>query len=279
MTHYSIPPRLFRAVLVSLVGFTLLYVLVYVLTPFPAPWSDICLNLAISIPAFLAALFSTLVWRTFRPGDAPRPVWLNFALGLWCWTLAESIWLAIWLLKGDVFTPSIPDFFWTLAYVFFGLAFMYQYRLIHRTTLQKQGWRLLGVVIVVLLATIITTVALVRNPAETNLDWIETFFNIFYVFADLGITLAALGLARLFGRGLWGRAWIALLVMTLSDALYSFVDLSGLYALSAESGNLLSLTTDTLYALAYFILALACYGQYLLVQHGPSLTPRHVIAD
>lgn len=271
--NYTIPARLSRIALTLMAGFIILYVLIYLFTPLPAPWSDIYLNLAIDIPALLAAVFATLVWRTFSTDDAPRPVWLYFALGLWSWTIAEFSWTIIWLVQGDVPIPFIPDIFWILAYIFLSLSFMFQYRLVTRTGIRTELFWMAGAALAIVGATLITTGLIVRNASGTEIHWSNTFFDIFYVYGDLGITLAALGLARLFGRGLWGRMWIALIVMTLSDALYSIVELSGLYALSAESGNLLSLVIDTLYALAYLILAMACYGQYLLVRHGPSLSP------
>jgi preprotein translocase subunit SecF len=86
--------------------------------------------------------------------------------------------------------------------------------------------------------------------------------------------IAALGLGHTFGRGMWGRVWLGLLAFVISDALYSYVSFTGMYALSVESGNILSLVVDVIYALAYMLVALAAFNQYLLVRYGPSLRPR-----
>ncbi len=249
------------------------YVFVYLYTPFPPPWSDIYLLVAFVLPVWLAAIFAAHVWLTFRKSDAPRPVWRNFSYGLWCWALAEMGWMVYWLVQKAIPNPSILDFFWLLGFLFFGLSFLYQFRLVDPGSIWNQLSWMIGITLATVTLALLTTALVIRFGYSHEPHFIGAFLDIFYVYADLGITLAALRLARLFGRGLWGRTWIALLVMTLSDALYSFLVLSGIYAFSVESGNLLSMLSDLLYALSYLIMAIVCYAQYLLVRHGPSLTP------
>ena len=265
--------RFSRIVLALFVLFIVAYVYVYLYTPFPPPWSDIYLLVAFVLPVWLAAIFATHVWLTFRRSDAPRPVWHYFSYGLWCWAFAELGWMVYWLVQKGIPNPSILDFFWLLGFLFFGLAFMYQFRLVDPGSIWNQLSWMIGITLATVAVALLTTALVIRSGYSHEPHFIGAFLDIFYVYADLGITLAALRLARLFGRGLWGRTWIALLVMTLSDALYSFLVLSGIYAFSVESGNPLSLLTDLLYALAYLIMAIVCYAQYLLVRHGPSLTP------
>ena len=279
MIEPTISPRLPRIALAVIVVFVMTYIYVYLETPFPSPWSDIVLLLAIVIPVFLAAVVATHIWLTFRQDDTPRPVWRSFSLGLWSWMLAELGWLVYWLILGNIPNPSYLDFFWLLGYLFFGLSFMYQFRLVAPGSIWNELRWLVGVTLGVVALALLTTMLIMNYGWGKDLRWISTFFDVFYVFADLGVTVAALRLAGIFGRGLWGSTWIALWVMTLSDALYSFMALSGYYALSVESGNLLSMLTDLLYALSYLIMAIVCYEQYLLIRHGPSLTPHQSIDE
>jgi hypothetical protein len=74
---------------------------------------------------------------------------------------------------------------------------------------------------------------------------------------------------------LWGRAWWGLIVIGLSDGIYSWLLINGSYAMSIQEGNnSLSLVADTMYLVGYLLLGLACLSQYLLVTYGPSLAPR-----
>lgn len=104
---------------------------------------------------------------------------------------------------------------------------------------------------------------------KTEQAWHETLLLVFYPYADLALAVAAILLARAFGRGLWGRAWIGLLVMSVSDAIYSVLEFSGIYSASAEQGNLLSLLADVSYFASYVLLALFCIAQLVLLRHGP----------
>ena len=266
------PPRLtIAALIVALSAF--LYIYIYQVEPFPSPWNDFALKLELVVAAFLAAIIATHTWSRFKIDDAPRLVWMNFALGLWCWAVAELIWVIIFSVYGDVPIISLADIFWLVGLVPFTVAFVVQYRLIYSPPAWKETLSVWAVILSVILASLLGTKLLHGITPAWKLFWVEALLQVFYAVTDLAMMLAALSLAFTFGRGLWGRAWLGLLAFTLSDSLFSWITSSGLYAISVERGNLLSLVVDCLYMLAYMLVALACYSQYLLVTHGPALMP------
>jgi len=264
--------------LLAIAFLTVAYILVYQYEPFPDPWNDVYVNLASTIPAFVAAILATRVLMSFHPDDQPRRIWLYFALGMWSWALAELAWFLTFLRLGEVPTPSVSDFFWLLAIVPITISFLLQYRLIYAPSWAREARWLVTILGCVLVISMGGTYLLHQSVQGAGRTWGQSFLDIFYAITDLVLALAGLGVARAFGRGLWGRVWLALLVMALSDALYCWATFSGIYAMSVESGNLLSLVVDTTYTLAYMLLAVACYSQFLLVRYGPTLAPPPVTA-
>ncbi len=261
--------RFFLYSLIGIVIVTIVYVLVYQFLPLPGSWNDMILNFSYSVAAGLGALAATLTWKQFQPGEMPRRVWGFFALGLWGWTLGETLWAIFAMTMEEVPDLTVADVPWVGAYTFFAISFLLQFRLIYggRRDAERK-WLALGVG-GSLLAALAGTLLMRGLGGETEQTWLETYVAIFYPLADLVLVMAAIKLWRVFGRGMWGRAWIGLLVMAISDLLYSFLTFSGLYAQSASDGNPLSLVADTLYFDSYLLLAVACYAQYLLLRHGP----------
>jgi len=277
MQRQKILPRsLMLGILVIIIA-TLAYIYIYQQQPFPAPWSDYYTSIATVLPAFLAAWIATLVFRQFRRDDPPRRVWLFFTLGWWGWAIAELVWFFYYIGELDVPVPSLSDLFWLLAYFPFGMAFLLQYRLIYRTSRKQEAWTSGLSLAGIFLGSLVATWFLHQTAAQAQTAFGVTYLNVLYVFGDLAMLVAAVKLATGFGRGLWGRAWWGLLVLTVSDALYSWAELSGQYAMSVESGSLLTLIVDLLYADAYWLVALAMLLQYLLLLHGPSLTARPIM--
>lgn len=250
------------------------YIYVYQATPFPVPWNDVYLNLGIILPAALSAFLAGRVWRSFQPQDGPRRLWGYFALALWAWTLAEIVWFGLWLWTGeDVPTPSLADVFYLLALPLFAAAFVLQYRLVYSSSRAQERRWLAAAGVGVLALSLIGAWLMQNSSPSGELSWGATFLDVFYVAFDLALMVAALRLARLFGRGMWGRVWWGMLAFTLSDGLYSYLVTSGIYTQTAADGSLLNLATDCLYAVAYMLMALACWSQLLLVRYGPGLVP------
>jgi hypothetical protein len=270
------PAALPKPIVVALVVIALLagsYIYVYQAAPLPEPWSDIYLNLLIIVPALLAAYLSFRTWSTFSSQDRPRWVWFFFMLALTGWAIGEVLWFTTWYITGDVAIPSWSDIFWAAALAPFALAFVMQYRLIYSPDRRQEAGWLLAAAATTLLLSVVGTWLLLQTSTDSELTLPAAFLQVFYAASDFVMMLAGLRLAQVFGRGLWGRAWWGLLAFVISDGLYSYVEFSGLYALSVENGNLLTLVVDLSYALAYMLMALACWSQLLLMRYGPTLAP------
>jgi hypothetical protein len=261
--------RAFALSTVAIIILTTVYVLLYQFQPLPVEWNNAILNFSFAVAAGLGALAATLTWRQFQPGEMPRRIWGFFALAMWGWASAEVIWGIYALLMEEVPEVTLADVPWVGSFALFAISFLLQFRLIFATSPSQERKWLAGATGGVLLAALAGTWLLRAFGGETEQTWSETYLAVFYPCADLALALAAIKLGRVFGRGMWGRAWMGLLVMVGADLLYSFLTFSGLYAQSAENGNPLSLIADTLYFDAYLLLALACYTQYLLLRHGP----------
>lgn len=245
-----------------------LYIYIYQMQPLPSPWNDTVLSFSYCFAAGSGALLATLIWRRFAPTDRPRPVWGNLALGLWMWTVAEAVWVTYVLIYGEAPGVSVADVLWLGGYGFFAAALVHQYLLLFRPG-SRQMWVIVPVVTVgVLLITLLFT-GLAMQSADSDKTWPEMYVAIFYPFGDLAVAAAALYLVRTFGRGLWGRPWLALLVFTISDALYAWLEITGLYSAISTRGNLGSMVVDVIYFAAYLVMALACYRQWHLLKYGP----------
>ena len=276
MPNQNPTTRAFALGAVVIILLTAAYALLYQFQPLPAEWNNAILNFSFAVAAGAGALAATLTWKQFQPGEAPRRIWGFFALGLWGWASAETIWAIYAMLLEEVPDVTLADIPWVGSFGFFAIAFLLQFRLIFATQPRQERKWLGGAVGGVLLAALVGTWLLRTLGGETEQTWPETYLAVFYPFADLALALAAIKLGQVFGRGMWGRAWMGLLVMVGSDLLYSFLTFSGLYAQSASNGNPLSLTADTLYFDAYLLLALACYTQYLLLRHGPPASAEEI---
>ena len=102
---------------------------------------------------------------------------------------------------------------------------------------------------------------------------VDTLVNAFYPAGDLTLALAAIWMTRNFQGGALGRAWIGLLVFTVSDLLYAWLQLSGAYAWSLDQGNLVSGVSDIIYFSAYLVLGIGSFSQWLFLKYG--LRPSH----
>ena len=253
---------------------TVIYIYAYQAETLPALWRNIYVNFAFPIVALLGAALATHIWLRFDPTDRPRAVWRNFALGLWMWAVAEIIWAVYLQIHGKAPAASLADIPWAVAYVFFGAALLQQYRAIFHPATRRERRLVIAAVATIVILSVAGT-AVLRWIIGVPEGPLGTFLNVFYPLGDLVLAIVALRLARAFGGGLWARPWIALLVFAVADAMYTALLLSGLYAFSAESGNVLSLIADTAYLGAYIVLALACHAQLLLLRRPPVPAPRH----
>jgi hypothetical protein len=246
----------------------------YIAEPFPNGGSDIATSSLTVLAAVAAAWVATYVWRFYGKGSPPRSVWGFFMLALWGWAIAEVIWMVEYIVGGEELARfSIADAFWVVSYFFFLASLFRQYVLIYRPPRLTQFSYLALVSVAGLLFSYLYGLWLLH--ANPQADWRETYVNAFYAVADIALALGALLLAFTFRSGALGRPWLGLVVFTVADLLYSWLEASGLYAWSIASGNVLTTVTDSVYFAAYLVIAIGCYSQWVLLTYGPRLN--HVV--
>jgi hypothetical protein len=237
------------------------YVFVYQVGPFSEDTNSFVLNLADPFAALLAAISLTAVLLHYRKEDKPYPIWLYFAIGMWAWVLAESIWSFIDFTSGEVPPVGIPDVFWLIGYALLSIALYKQYQLISHTKIA--WWKVVAVWAGIML---VVLVGLFLAHIEFTL---ENFMNYLYPAIDFALCIAALRLFMAFGGGKLSRPWIGLFVMGISDFIWAWLNATGQYQASSDAGTWLSVFTDTTYVAAYLMLAIGFLMQYLLLRFGP----------
>jgi hypothetical protein len=237
------------------------YIVLYQFTPLESGLNDALLNSIITLGAFIAAFLATTIYRCYLPDEQPRRIWLGIMGAGWAWFLGELSWQIIAQLNDEVPVPSIADFFWILGFLCFTFAFNHQYAIVNPS--QKDSIRTFAIG-AWLVALLIPALYLTFTKSFTLSSYIEFY----YPFADLGLGIAGLALVFIFRGGALMRPWIGLMVFGLSDLLYAWAEKTDLYAVSAESGNLLSLVIDTTYLAAYLILGIGFLGQWVLLKYG-----------
>jgi hypothetical protein len=248
------------------------FIYLYEGQPLAEPWNTHLVNLIVSLAAISSAVAATLNWRRFPPADrGPRVVWANMALALWLWAAGETIYFIYILVGAEPPLLSIADIPWMIGYVFFASALIHQYRLVYRSSRAQETYITLGVTGGILIIGIALT-AVLMQLAVSEQTWLETLVSVLYPLLDLAVGLAALWLIRAFGGGLWGRPWVGLFIFALADSLYAWLQVTGLYDAFVSTGNPLSLVADTVYLIAYLVMAIACLSLWLLLQYGPPPT-------
>jgi hypothetical protein len=244
------------------------YLYLYQVEPLPANLNDLVSSGMVCMAALAGAIVSTLVWTRYGKGTPPRRIWMHFALALWGWTIAETVWLYEYWIDG-AYTLGPADIFWVFSYIFFIVALYGQYALIYRPA-QRVGMVYLFLSILAVFG-LSYAYALWLSSANGQSLTLETLVNAFYVVADIGLTAGALRLVFVFRDGALGRPWIGLVIFSFSDLLYSWLETNGQYAWSISQGNWLTTLTDTTYLAAYLAIAFGCYLQWLLLFYGPRI--------
>lgn len=244
----------------------ILVTLLYNYEPFSEYWNDLLSNFFTIFVAGFSAVFATLVFLRYEKSDAPRAIWMQLAIGLWLWTLAEFIWAAYNMLYGEV-RINIADLFWVGAYGFFAYAVYLQYQLVFRPTKRQNIlWTSLWAAFAVLLTIFIAWELVTFVEEDQGLPlWVASF----YPAADIAVGLAALRIFHRFRGGALGYPWLGLFIFGIADMLYAVLDLGGFYTSSVNSGNLWSMVSDVIYTAAYLFVGLGCFAQLLLLRYGP----------
>lgn len=246
--------------LFAIVILTLVTIL-YGFEPFSDFWNNFLSNFVMVFAAGLSAALATRVFMRYAPSDSPRNVWMQFALGLWLWTLAEVVW-GYYILRQVEVDLTIADLFWVSAYGLFGYAVQIQYQIVfHPGKRENIFWVAVWTGVAFSLTFFIAWL-LVRFTSET---WgLSLLVAAFYPAADIAVGLSALRIVMRFRGGALGYPWLGLFVFAIADMLYAVLQFSGAYSWSAVA--------DTVYIAAYLFVALGCYAQLLLLRYGPIFT-------
>lgn len=241
----------------------LLMVVVFAWTFAFAPFSEfvnsLILNGGTALTALIAAVTFTLIPFYYQQGEPPRLIWTCFAICMWLWTIAEGIWGYMYIRDGEVPAFSVADVFWLIGYIALTVSLSRQFRLIMFSKRNTVIWIALGIWIGVIT---IIEVILVITHSETPA---AAFFSYFYLLADSVIGLLAIYLVYAFrGRAL-AVPWLTISSFVLSDLIYIQLTSSGMYDY-VMSGISIALLADTLYVIAYLLVAWGGLEQYMLLR-------------
>lgn len=247
---------------VALLG---LYILVYWFEPFSEFWNNFLSNFFLQVISLFAAIVTTMIFLRYEKTDAPRQVWGPFAVGLWLWFGGELFWGILNLTVGDV-PIGLPDVFWVTSYFIMGLALMNQYRILFQPELKTIWLWVLLFGLSLFASTWLMASVFFNTFSESNP--LDVFVNSFYPVGDLLLSIIALWLAHKFMGGAFARPWVGLLVFSVADLSYAWLEISGTYAWSLEQGNILSTISDVMYLAAYLVLLLGVLYHWLFLKYG-----------
>jgi hypothetical protein len=259
--HPDLRSAINQAVFVSL-ALLFGYAVIYLTIPFSEFVNKFILSLLTVLSAVVAAGAATLVYSSYEDGEPPRLVWRNFSLGFWSWVLAEIIYSVEYLFLSDVLVISpVARLFWFIGFIFFTIALIAQYQIIYGNPRRSVITAVLIWVGVMILALLILLAS--NEPITAN-----SFLKFFNSLANLVIGIVALLLLLTFRGGILSRPWWGFLGFAVADILYFFIDQAGAVGGQPFFSNLMILLTHIIYMLAYLILALGFYVQYLLLKYG-----------
>lgn len=220
------------------------------------------------IPAVAAASMATLVALQFDHSEAPRHIWLTFALGWWCWVTGEIAGMVYDYFYWDTSYPDLTliDLFWSAGYLLFGLALFYQFRSIYAEENKNSTHIYLALCATALLLALGLTYAAQSHGLGKDVSDISLYLAILYPVFDLIEGGSALWFFFLFGQGKWGRPWWGLIAFAVSDSIGIYFWMGGDEILSRQIVDGLYFFSDTVYVAAYLIVALAFLSLYLMLQ-------------
>lgn len=237
------------------------YIFIYQYAPFSDPFNNAALNFITALSSLFVALFASAIYLHYHPEDRPRGVWRNLMIGSWLWFAAELLWAVLDYIYGEVATPGIPDALWVGGFVFFTVAFYWQYFLVAPS--QQKRIRIFA-----LAAWAVSLLVPLAGFFSSQTFTFADYINYFYPIADFSVGIAGLWLIFIFRGGALVRPWVGLVVFGISDLFYAWAEQTGVYAWSSENSNLLTLAIDSSYLAAYLILGLGFVGHWILINYG-----------
>lgn len=191
-----------------------------------------------------------------------RPVWLGLAAGFGLWGLADLIWAFYTILRPDAIPfPSIADLVWVAGYAPLYYALIERFKTLHLQPGFRQRWLIIGLnALWIGLASAFILLPVFRDFESSRL--LESAVNLIYPLADMGlVVLASLTLSLLRGGRfslVWRLVMSGIIIMTVSDLLFSYATWNGLYYPGGKV-NALTNFIDTSYILAYIFSAFGVY--------------------
>jgi hypothetical protein len=245
----------------------MVYALVYLLDPFSHFFNQLILGTLTLVASALVSVYATLIFRLLLPGDAPRAVWKNFAIGFWLWTIAEFFWLLRGLSIGNVGGTAsgltISHLFWFVAYVFFSIALYRQHRIIATARRARGIWVVFAIWGGVIVASVLTNWGM-----DGSLDFLP-FLQYFFGLADLAVGIVGLSMLMAFRGGALAWPWWGFLGLAVSNIAYEALDASMMASASTTTIFILEMFSELIYLAAYLVLVFGFYKQYLLLRYGP----------
>jgi hypothetical protein len=207
-----------------------------------------------------AVLFALASQR--KTDTVSRRLWLGMALGYLLWGIADLYWgVSEVIFKSDVPFPSWADLLFVVAYI--PMISVLHTRLVSLRFNPNRRQRILMGISGTLLAAIV--LVLVIWPIVQ--DWgnesaVEGVLNILYPMLDLVLAFYAGSILIRLRDARYANSWqmilTGLLLMTVSDLLFSYSSSQGLY-LHDENINAVTILVDVTYALAYIFSLLGIY--------------------
>ena len=245
--------------LIVFTGLTVLFAWTYALAPFNEKVNALIVNGTTVLSALIVAIILTCITSFFHSEEPLFIVWSAFAVGMWLWAIAEAIWSYLYITVGEIPLFSTADMLWFLGYIALTISIVRQYRLVFFDQVYAIRWAAIGIWMASLF--FIETILLVTHSQAPLAD----FFRYFYVIADSMIGISALYLVYAFrGRAL-AIPWLTISSFVVTDIIYVNLSASGVYDW-VMSGVSIALLADTLYLIAYWIVAWGVLGQYLLLK-------------
>jgi len=249
--------------LVIFIGIILIFIWGYAFSPFTDLTNSIIVNGGTVLSALIAVVILTRITLYFHRNEPPFVVWAAFAVCIWLWTFAEAVWGYLYTTVGEVPVFSFADTLWFAGYIALTISFARQYRLVFFDEKYAVGWAAISIWLAILIS--IETILLVTHSQSPMAD----FFRYFYVLADTVVGLSAVYLVYAFrGRAL-AVPWITISAFVITDILYINLTETGAYDW-VMSGVSIALVADTLYMIAYLIVAWGLLEQYLLLKGNSS---------
>lgn len=247
----------------------LIYALVFLLEPLSDLANQLILGSLTLAASALVSIYATLIFRLLLPSDAPRVVWMNFAIGFWFWTLAELLWLLRGLSLGNVGGTAsrltLAHLFWFAAYIFFSIALYRQHRIIATPRHAHGVW-----VVFAIWGGVIAAALLMMWAMDGSFEFL-VFLQYFFGFADLAVGIVGLSILITFRGGALAWPWWGFLGLAVSNVIYAALDASMMTTASATTILALELLSELIYLGAYLVLVFGFYKHYQLLRYGPAV--------